>query len=174
MAYFGWILVAWLISAFVALSEAPRGRGGEFFLLTLFFLGPLGVGFAAVAQREPVVPGRHRLACPRCTAEQYVEFGVYEFDCWRCHQDVEISYPTLGGPSVQPASKPSSAVLSPAAKTTRAETTSNPKAATKSTPAGKTTRVKCVKCQHTQKIPVSVTSFQCEECNAKLKRAKTS
>ena len=47
MDYLIWIAVGWLISAIVASSEAPKGRGGEFFILTLLFLGPLGVGFAA-------------------------------------------------------------------------------------------------------------------------------
>ena len=39
---------------------------------------------------------------------------------------------------------------------------------------GKTTTVRCFKCQHTQQVPVSTSTFQCENCNAKLKRTKTS
>ena len=34
----------------------------------------------------------------------------------------------------------------------------------------KTTKVRCHKCQHTQEVPRSASTFQCEECNAKLKR----
>lgn len=39
---------------------------------------------------------------------------------------------------------------------------------------GQTTKVRCVKCQHTQQVPISASTFQCEKCNAKLKRSKTS
>jgi hypothetical protein len=49
-AYIGTIIAIWVVCAIVAAAVAPRGRRGEFFLSTLFFLGPLGVGFASVAQ----------------------------------------------------------------------------------------------------------------------------
>lgn len=39
---------------------------------------------------------------------------------------------------------------------------------------GETTKVRCFKCQHTQQVPISASTFQCEGCNAKLKRAKAS
>jgi Protein of unknown function (DUF4236) len=42
------------------------------------------------------------------------------------------------------------------------------------TPVAKTTKVRCCKCQHTQQVPVSASHFQCEKCNAKLTRTKTS
>ena len=57
------------------------------------------------------------------------------------------------------------------------EGASTPKvAAAKATPAvtKTTTRVRCNKCQHTQQVPVSASTFQCEECGAKLTRAKKS
>jgi Protein of unknown function (DUF2510) len=41
----------------------------------------------------------------------------------------------------------------------------------KPAPAGKATTVKCVKCQHTQRAPLSASTFRCEKCNAKLTRA---
>jgi ribosomal protein S27E len=48
------------------------------------------------------------------------------------------------------------------------------KAADKPAPAGKATNVRCFKCQHIQQVPVSVSSYECEECGAKLTRKKNS
>jgi Protein of unknown function (DUF4236) len=42
------------------------------------------------------------------------------------------------------------------------------------TPAEKTTKVRCYKCEHVQKAPTDAATFHCEKCNAKLKRAKKS
>jgi ribosomal protein S27E len=158
------LIVVWLISAAVAAGVAPRERRPEFFLLTLFFLGPLGVGFAAVAvPREPAPPGRWRIVCPRCVAPQYARMGAHEFDCWRCNQRLRIDeWGRLLGPSDGTASK------------TAVQAASKPNIAATSTPTGKTTKVRCTKCQHTQQVPVSTTNFQCEECNAKLTRKKIS
>ena len=47
------LLVAWLIVAGVAALVAPDDRKGTFFLITLFFLGPLGIAAAAIAQPRP-------------------------------------------------------------------------------------------------------------------------
>ncbi len=50
-----------------------------------------------------------------------------------------------------------------------------PKAAdTTPAPTGKTTNIKCFKCQHIQQVPVSTTTFDCEKCGTKLTRTKTS
>jgi hypothetical protein len=38
----------------VAALVAPQGRRVTFFLLSLFFLGPFGVGFASVAPPRPL------------------------------------------------------------------------------------------------------------------------
>jgi hypothetical protein len=43
------VIIVWGVSAVVASFVAPEGRATEFGLLTLLFLDPLGVGFAAVA-----------------------------------------------------------------------------------------------------------------------------
>jgi hypothetical protein len=173
-AYIGAIIFIWVASALVASGVAPRGRGGEFFVLTLFFLGPLGVGFAAVAApREAYVSGR-RFVCPRCTAAQYVEEGVYTFDCCRCHQHADVEYGRFGGPRVEAASKSKVAPrVTPAVEKT---TTSTSKVAPSSAPGvEKTTTVRCNKCQHTQKVAISASAFECENCNARLKRrAETS
>ena len=47
------ILFLWLIVALVAAAVAPIGRRLQFFIITLFFLGPLGIAAAAVAQPRP-------------------------------------------------------------------------------------------------------------------------
>jgi DNA-directed RNA polymerase subunit RPC12/RpoP len=70
-------------------------------LATFFFLGPLGVGFALLANRAELdnahVPprrkvgeGRQRFVCPRCGAENDVPNADTSYDCWRCgeHRNV--------------------------------------------------------------------------------------
>ena len=130
MGIYIFIGVIWLICAAVAAGVAPRGRQPEFFLLTLFFLGPLGVGFAAVAvPRDPDTPGRWRIVCPRCVAAQYVRMGAHEFDCWRCDQRLRIDeYGRLLGPSDGAASK------------NAVQAASTPKVTAASAPVGKTTK----------------------------------
>lgn len=62
---FGWTGVAiytWVISAVLAYIVAPRTRRIEFVVITVLVLGPLGVGFAAIAQpREQHDPARETL-----------------------------------------------------------------------------------------------------------------
>jgi hypothetical protein len=78
-------LVLWMIPAFVAAIVAPAGRGLVFFLLTFFLLGPLGVGFAAVATERPKPsPGMYAMRCIRCNASQNLDLEEKKFDCWRC------------------------------------------------------------------------------------------
>jgi DNA-directed RNA polymerase subunit RPC12/RpoP len=140
----------WVVSAVVAFAQAPDRRKLEFGALTLFFLGPLGVGFAAVAvPREPAILGRQRLVCSRCMAAQYVDADDEQIDCWRCHQRVEFFY-TKSAPRVQTASK------AEAAPVTRA--------------AAKKGTVRCFNCQHTQTEPITATAFRCEKCDTKLTR----
>ena len=47
------LLLGWLIIAGVAAVVAPDDRKGTFFLITFFFLGPLGIAAAAIAQPRP-------------------------------------------------------------------------------------------------------------------------
>ena len=53
-------------------------------------------------------------------------------------------------------------------------TKSNKVASAKPTPTGKATKVRCFNCSHIQHVPVSVSSFECEECGAKLQRKTAS
>jgi ribosomal protein S27E len=162
----GYIVVAvivWVLCAAVAAAAAPRGRQAEFCCLTLLILGPLGVGFAAVAvPREPEMPGRKRVVCPRCAAAEYVATGVDEFTCWRCDQRAAID--DWGRPRI-----PSDVATSKP----KVQAASKPKVTPKPAPAGKATTVRCFKCRHTQQVPASASHFQCEKCDAKLTRAKT-
>jgi ABC-type nickel/cobalt efflux system permease component RcnA len=41
-------------------------------------------------------------------------------------------------------------------------------------PGEKSTKVRCFHCQHVQQVPVSVSSYGCEECGQKLKRKTAS
>ncbi|KUI41812.1 hypothetical protein AU198_11650 [Mycobacterium sp. GA-1199] len=50
------ILLWWIFIGAVAAFVAPEDRRLTFFLITIFFLGPLGIGFAAVAQSRLVAP----------------------------------------------------------------------------------------------------------------------
>lgn len=108
------ILVVWFIAAIVAAAIAEsRGRSpAGFFLVTFFFLGPLGPGFALLAGREvngvPVAPapaepdkvadGRRRFICPRCRARNDIPNADRAYDCWRCndHRTVKAAPTTTG------------------------------------------------------------------------------
>jgi hypothetical protein len=41
-------------------------------------------------------------------------------------------------------------------------------------PGEKSTKLRCFLCQHVQQVPVSVSSYGCEECGQKLKRRTAS
>jgi DNA-directed RNA polymerase subunit RPC12/RpoP len=98
------LFVVWLISAIVAAVIAEgRGRSAVAFgLVTFFFLGPLGPGFALLAGREDngvplgpqpaqpekrkVAEGRRRFICPRCGGENEILDADTSYDCWRCNE----------------------------------------------------------------------------------------
>ena len=82
------VVVIWGVSALGAAICAPKGRGVQFAVVTLLFLGPLGVGFAAAAARPrewKAQHGRHTVRCPRCDARQHVLDDDNSFQCWQCH-----------------------------------------------------------------------------------------
>ena len=86
------VFVLWIVLALVAAWVAPADRRVTFFLLTAFFLGPIGLAAASIAQPRTApqnmhnpAPGRTRYICPRCRATTDVPDGE-NFECWRCHQ----------------------------------------------------------------------------------------
>jgi DNA-directed RNA polymerase subunit RPC12/RpoP len=95
-------LVYWVLSAFIAgLIAQDRGRSFFGFFATLFFLGPLGVGFALLANRSEldyahvplkrkVAEGRQRFTCPRCGAESDIPDTDTSYDCWRCGEHRKV------------------------------------------------------------------------------------
>jgi hypothetical protein len=81
---FFWLLV-FGISGGVASVVAPQPRRLEFFILTFFFLGPLGVGFAAIApSRPPNVDNALIFACKTCGVAQNVPHSVDDPVCYSC------------------------------------------------------------------------------------------
>ena len=84
MLLFLWVVVYGICGAVAAFVSPPPDRL-RWFLLTFFFLGPLGVGFAAVA---PAYLRKRsdawQYACERCGEFQNVSHGTKSADCWRC------------------------------------------------------------------------------------------
>jgi hypothetical protein len=80
-----WILVFGFLGAIAAIVAPPRRRL-RFFVLTFCFLGPLGIGFAAVAPPVPLpkVDESWEFQCDRCSAWQNVGWGEKTAECWRC------------------------------------------------------------------------------------------
>jgi hypothetical protein len=78
-------LLVFGLFAGVAALVAPYERRLTFFLITFFFLGPLGIGFASVATtRPPRVSDTWTYRCERCGAAQNIEQGEVSADCYRC------------------------------------------------------------------------------------------
>jgi len=99
------LFVVWLFSAVIAaLIADERGRSSVlFFLVTFFFLGPLGIAVALLATRgemdrlpepptpkRPVAEGRQRFICPRCGAESDIPNADTSYDCWRCGEHRKV------------------------------------------------------------------------------------
>jgi hypothetical protein len=83
------ILVVLLGIAAIAAVVAPPRRRLRFFLITLFCLGPLGIGFAAIAPRGvPRLSDAWEFQCDRCGAFQNVPYDTKTADCWRCDDNL--------------------------------------------------------------------------------------
>ncbi len=87
------LLVVWLliygICGGVAALVAPQGRRLTFFFITLFFLGPLGVGFASIAPtRAPYREDAWRFRCDVCGALQNVEHNAESAECYECGESL--------------------------------------------------------------------------------------
>jgi hypothetical protein len=93
------LIVVWGLFAIGAALSAPKGRSMQFAVISLLFLGPLGVGFAAAAARprEWNAPhGRHTVRCPRCDARQHVLDDDDCFECWRCRDRYQLAKGPFG------------------------------------------------------------------------------
>jgi DNA-directed RNA polymerase subunit RPC12/RpoP len=112
LAPIGFILFAWLITAFVAgLIAQDRGRSfAGFFFATLFFLGPFGVGVALLATRaeldhaylppkRKVAEGRQRFSCPRCGADSDIPNADTTYECWQCGEVRKVKPKTTAAKS---------------------------------------------------------------------------
>ena len=102
------IVFVWLLPAIVAaLIAENKGRNGiGWFFATVFFLGPLGVGFALIAPHGAMDPfvlptpapaakrkpthGRQRFTCPRCGAENDIPDTDTSYDCWQCDEHRKV------------------------------------------------------------------------------------
>jgi DNA-directed RNA polymerase subunit RPC12/RpoP len=92
-------IALWIGTAFLAWRLAPDDRPWAFFWMTLFFLGPLGIAAALVAQPRDVAQsrrlasGRRRFVCPRCGADNDIPESDRSYDCWRCseHRTVQAA-----------------------------------------------------------------------------------
>jgi hypothetical protein len=88
--------IVWLglfaVLGVIAAGVAPEGRRRTFFWLTFLILGPLGVGFAAVASPRPSEPleGTRAHYCLQCAARNLVNDADTEFTCWQCDEEHEI------------------------------------------------------------------------------------
>jgi DNA-directed RNA polymerase subunit RPC12/RpoP len=98
-------IVFWVLCAVVTWSVAPEDRRWTFVGITFFFLGPLGVAAAAIAQprtvppprpapQRPVADGRRRFNCPRCSAENDIPRDDMAYDCWRCSEHRKVKAAT--------------------------------------------------------------------------------
>jgi hypothetical protein len=73
----------------VAAIVAPPRRRLRFFVITIFFLGPFGIGFAAIAPRGvPKLSDAWEFQCDRCGAFQNVPHSTKTADCWRCDDNL--------------------------------------------------------------------------------------
>lgn len=92
------VAIIWVLSGFVAAEEAPKHRRLEFLVLTLVFLGPMGVGFAAVAPPRPrrAPEGRRTYTCLRCDTRQHIGSTAMHFECWRCELPMRVNVGAFG------------------------------------------------------------------------------
>ncbi len=84
IAFFLWLVVFGICGAVAAWVGPPEDRV-RWFLLTFFFLGPMGVGFAAIAPSGPRKrEDAWQYTCECCGAVQNITHGTKTADCWQC------------------------------------------------------------------------------------------
>lgn len=147
----GTLIVFMLIFGAIAAAIGQRKNlptGSSFALGAL--LGLIGV-VIVICQRPGLPqapPGMQAVKCPRCNAQQNIPTGAATFECWQC----KYVAPMRIGENASPAKQQLSAHKS-------------------TTSTGKSTKVRCHRCQHVQTVPITLSTFVCEQCNAKLRRA---
>jgi hypothetical protein len=150
----GGLIVFWLICGGIAAaigSAKNRGALAWFIYGALFAPSVLIVAFLPKLPPKPP-PGLRSVTCPRCNAVQNIPQGQTAFECWQCKLVNDVA----GAGYVAGASTPKVAAKATAA-TTEASSI-----------------VRCHICQHTQREPLSASSFQCGNCKANLKRQNKS
>jgi hypothetical protein len=139
-------VLIWISCGIITLLISRKKNGpspfGSFLLGLL--LGPIGIIIALLEKPQlPKAPkGMRAVECPRCRAVQNVPDGQRVYECWQCKSAQE-----LWGAPVSVAADPG-----------------------QQPPAVLASKIRCHTCEHVQSVPVSKSTFVCEQCGAKLKR----
>jgi hypothetical protein len=129
------------------IGQAKKLPIGESFALGAFLSI---IGIIIVICQKPGLPqappGMRALKCARCNTVQNIPEAQRVFECWQC----KCTYELWGVPP---------------------EAQANPAVPTMPKPYAATTKnVRCHACQHVQAVPVTQSTFICEECGTSLKR----
>jgi hypothetical protein len=90
--------VVWLVSSAIAafVADDRNLSAGGFFCLGLL-IGPIAIVAAFLwTQPQPPLaapapaPGRRAVHCLRCDALQNIKLAETSYECWRCHERVEV------------------------------------------------------------------------------------
>ena len=130
-----------------AIGQAKKLPIGQSFALGAL-LGIIGL-IIVICQKPglpPAPPGMRAVKCRRCNTAQNIPEAQRVFECWQCKSTYELW-------GVPPESQTKAAV----------PTMPKPHAAT-------TKNVRCNACQHVQAVPITQSTFPCEECGTRLKR----
>jgi hypothetical protein len=84
------LILIWLVAivAAVAIGNSKGRPALDSFMFGLV-LGWIGVILIAILP-APAPKGMRSVKCPRCDAKQNIEHGKVKFDCWQCHQTVDV------------------------------------------------------------------------------------
>ena len=152
-AFIFFCLIFGCITAAIAQKRNLGSVGGWFLFGALLFIVALPMVIFSKRGLPKAPPGMRAVKCPRCNAVQNIPETQPEYECWQC-KAAHCLWET----------PPQSTPLAPM------PTPLEPHAPQKLTPHGKSTKVRCHHCQHVQAVPLSQSTFVCEQCNTKLKR----
>jgi ribosomal protein S27E len=154
-----------------AIARGKNRNQNAWFAAGVLFVGAVLVVALLPKLPDPAPDGMIAEKCPRCNAEQNVPENAPSFTCWRCRYEARlIGMPGTAAelPQARPALPPPGWYQDPA----------NPDQHrywdgarwSDRQPAGKSAKVRCVKCQHVQVAPRSQAIIVCEQCKTKLTR----